>query len=314
MNLSPIVIFAYNRPVYLRQTLEALENNAEAKDSILYIYCDGPKPGITDAELNDIAEVRAIAREKEWCKVVNIIEREKNYGLSQAIINGVTEIFEKHDRVIVLEDDLVTSPQFLNFMNTALTTYEQVDDVISVVGYNYPINYESDYPETFFLKSADCLGWGTWKRGWDLYERDANVLIEKLEKLNAVSEFNFDDQYPYIKLLRNVAKGTANSWAIRWYATAFVNNKLTLFPQKSFVRHIGNMGTNVKADNSDIYGWDISTMPVNYFEARIEEDKIARNKLSKHFRKYNRRRMSVSTLKYIYKRFVLPLFVDIRNV
>lgn len=305
---SPVVVFAYNRPVYLEQTLRALKNNPESAESILYIFCDGAKPTATQDDLNSIAEVRVLARKEKWCGEVVVIVSEKNNGLSESIINGVTTVIEKHGRVIVLEDDLVTSTCYLKFMNEALNKYESLDKVISVVGYNYPIKYDEDFPETFFLKSADCLGWGTWKRGWDLFERDANSLINKIESGNLISEFNFDNQYPYMKLLKNVAKGTANSWAIRWYASALVNQKLTLFPHKSMVRHIGNIGTNVKADNSDIFGWEISNKPVTYFEPELAEKKENRNKLAMHFRKYNRRRLSVSTIKYIYKRFVLSRF------
>jgi len=307
---SPIIIFAYNRGGYLRQTLEALEKNAEAKHSLLYIFCDGYKVDSTDEDRRKIDEVRAIAKEEKGFKKVTVIESEKNNGLSKAIISGVNAVLEKHEKVIVLEDDLVTSPYFLDYMNTALNKYKNVDEVISVVGYNYPVKYEDDFRETFFLNTADCLGWGTWRRGWSLFESDAQKLVDKIENLNLTNEFNFNNQYQYMKLLKNVALGIANSWAIRWYASAFINKKLTLFPKKSLVRHIGNIGTNVKADNSDIFGWDISMDPVSYYETQFVEDKSARFKLAMHFRKYNRRRISISTVKYIYKRFILSMFTS----
>jgi len=308
MKLSPIVVFAYNRPHYLKQTLEALESNAESKESTLYIFCDGPKPNATGADMDKVLEVRALAKERKWCKEVIIIEKQDNSGLAKAIINGVTEILSKHDSVIILEDDLVTSPFFLKYMNTALNKYRDNDNVISVVGYNYPILYDDSFPETFFLKTADCLGWGTWKQEWALFEHDASVLVKKLESSNSIAEFNFDNNYPYFKMLKNVVTGKVNSWAIRWYASAFVNNKYTLFPKKSLVRHIGNNGTNVKADNSDIFGWDISLNEVTYYEEVVEENKLARKLLAQHFKKYNRRRLTIANIKYLYKRFILSKF------
>ncbi|MES2276344.1 MAG: glycosyltransferase family A protein [Bacteroidota bacterium] len=306
MKLSPIIVFAYNRPIYLRQTLEALEKNAEFKDSKLYFFCDGPKLNATSSDLENIHEVRALVREKKWCKDVTILESNSNKGLAESIINGVTMVLEEHNSVIVLEDDLVTSPYFLNFMNIALNKYEQNDEVIAINGYNYPIKYEDNFPDTFFLKNADCFGWGTWKKKWDLFERDASVLVKKIEAEGQSKEFDFDGQYPYMKMLKGVANGKINSWAIRWYASCFVNNKISLFPKKSLVRNIGSIGTNFKADNKDILGWDIYPHPIAYYENKLVEDTESRKKCSKHFRKYNRRRLSLSSVKYFYKRFIYP--------
>ncbi|MHA8072232.1 glycosyltransferase [Aquirufa ecclesiirivi] len=308
MKFAPIVVFIYNRPHYLKETLEALTKNEEAKESTLYIYCDGPKVDADQVELDKIAAARAVAREKQWCKEVRIIESDTNKGLSKAIIFGVNEIIEKYGRIIVLEDDLVTSPYFLNYINTALNKYENDDKVISVVGFNYPIKFKDDFPETYFIKNADCLGWATWKRGWDLFEADASSLIQQLEDKKLVKEFNFNDQYPYIRMLKLVAECKVNSWAIRWYASSFVHNKLTLFPKKSLVRHIGNEGSNIKADNSDIFGWELGDKPITSYETSIMEKTENRNLLSLHFRKYNRKRLSITTLQYMFKRFILPLF------
>lgn len=308
MNLSPIVVFAYNRPTILKQTLEALSANEEAKDSLLYIFCDGPKATATQNDIELINAVKNVAREKQWCKEVVIIESEKNNGLSKAIISGVSTMMTKHDRIIVLEDDLVVSPYFLKYMNTGLDTYENNHDVISIVGYNYPLDFSSDDPQTYFLKNADCLGWATWKRGWALFEENAQVLLDKIVDMNAISEFNFDNQYPYSLMLKKVAEGTVNSWAIRWYASSFVHHKLSLFPAKSMVRHIGHVGSNVKADNSDIFGWEISMEPITFFDPVVKENVGNRRKLAMHFRKYNRRRLSISTIKYAYKRFILSRF------
>lgn len=308
MKLAPIVVFIYNRPHYLKETLEALSKNEESKNSTLYIYCDGPKEGSSQKELEKIASARAVAREKQWCKEVIIIENNTNMGLSKAIISGVTEIIEKHGRIIVLEDDLVTSKYFLNYINTALNKYENNEEVISVVGFTYPILFNDDYSGTYFIKNADCLGWATWKRGWDLFEADAIKLIHQLEEKKIVKDFDFNDQYPFMKMLRLVAEGKVNSWAIRWYASSFINDKLSLFPKKSLVRHIGNVGSNVKADNSDIFGWDLGNKPVKSYETTIAEKPENRKLLSLHFRKYNRRRLSLTTLKYAFRRFILTLY------
>ena len=94
--LAPIVLFVYNRPWHTRQTLEALSKNSLADQSILYIYADGAKENATDAQLNEIKEVRCLIREKKWCKQVEIIEREKNIGVENVMITGITEIINKY--------------------------------------------------------------------------------------------------------------------------------------------------------------------------------------------------------------------------
>ena len=128
------------------------------------------------------------------------------------------------DKVIVLEDDLVTSPHFLQYMNDGLGIYERDDRVISIHGYSYPVH--GKLPETFFLRGADCLGWATWKRGWDLFEDDGQRLLNELERRNLTRSFDFDGSYPYTQMLRDQIAGSNSSWAVRWYASAFLRDKL----------------------------------------------------------------------------------------
>jgi hypothetical protein len=240
---SPVVLFAYNRPDHTRQVLEALSKNPEAGETDLYVYIDGPKPEADSDVLSKINAVRSLVRECNWCGVVNIIESPKNKGLAQSIIDGVTEVVSRHGRVIVLEDDLVCSSSFLRFMNDFLNVYESDESVISATGYVYPV--ESDLPETFFLRGADCWGWATWKRGWDLFESNGQKLLDILESEGRCSDFDFNESYPYTKMLRDQIAGLNSSWAIRWYASAFLNDKLTLYPGRSLIQNIGNDGSGI---------------------------------------------------------------------
>ena len=141
----------------------------------------------------------------------------------------------------MLEDDLLTSPYFLDFMNEGLSIYEEDEKVISIHGYVYPISEK--LPETFFLRGADCWGWATWKRGWDLFEPDGGLLLNKLEESKQTEEFDFNRSYPYTQMLKDQINGKTNSWAVRWYASAFLQNKYTLYPGKSLVSNIGGDGS-----------------------------------------------------------------------
>ena len=135
MNLSPVVIFVYNRPRHTQRTLEALSKNRLADQSILYVYADGVKEGATVDQLTKNQEVRRVINSRKWCKEVKVIERDKNWGLADNIIDGVSKVVKNYGKVIVLEDDVVTAELFLTYMNAALDEFEGVDQVKTIAGY-----------------------------------------------------------------------------------------------------------------------------------------------------------------------------------
>ena len=174
-NLAPIVLFIYNRPWHTQQTVETLQKNELANESELFIYSDAAKNEQASESVNAVREyIKTINGFKE----ITIILRDKNWGLADSIIDGVTKIVNEYGRIIVLEDDLVTSPYFLKFMNEGLTMYENEDKVASIHGYIYPID---NLPNTFFIKGADCWGWATWKRAWDVFEPNGQKILDELK-------------------------------------------------------------------------------------------------------------------------------------
>jgi hypothetical protein len=186
----------------------------------------------------------------------------------------VTEIVNQHDRIIVLEDDMVTSPGFIRYMNEALELYKDDDQVISIHGYEYPVR--TTLPDTFFLKGADCWGWATWKRGWELFEPDGCKLLHDLYAQKLTHKFDFDGSYPFTKQLADQVKGKNNSWAIRWYASAFLGNKLTLYPGKSLVQNIGNDGSGTHCEARDEYAINLNKDTTPLHRITIAEDPDAR--------------------------------------
>lgn len=247
MNLSPIALFAYNRPEHTRKTVEALALNDLAPESDLFVFSDGLK---NPEDKVPVAMVRDYVRGICGFRSVTVVERERNWGLSRSIILGVTEIVNRFGRIVVLEDDMVTSKFFLCYMNEALELYAKEDSVISIHGYLMPVNAE--LPETFFLLGADCWGWGTWKRGWDLFESDGAKLLNELKTRNLEKRFDYNGTYNFSSMLKEQVRGNNDSWAVRWYAAALLNNKLTLYPGKSLVQNIGcdDSGTNCNRTNA----------------------------------------------------------------
>lgn len=237
---APIILFAYNRPEHLRRTAEALAGNALASRSPLTIYCDGPR---AEKDLEATAQVREIARGVSGFARVEVVERSENLGLARSLITGIDDALAGHDGVIVMEDDLVTSPHFLDFMNDGLERYAADDRVVSVSGYRFPV--KGAMPETFFLPGAFCWGWATWRRGWALYEHDAEALLEAIIRHDLIYEFDFRGTDPMTQILQWSANkdSRVDSWASRWMGSACLHRKLSLYPGRTLVENIGFDGS-----------------------------------------------------------------------
>ena len=256
--LAPIALFVYNRPEHTQKTLEALKANQLASKSPLIVFSDGAK---NEGALHQVEKVRQYLETINGFASVKIVKHKKNLGLANSIISGVSEIVDQYGKIIVLEDDLLTSPYFLDYMNEGLDLYVDTPEVASVNAYMYPIE---GLPDTFFLRSSDCWGWGTWKRAWKMFESDGSVLLKKIIDKNLVSVFNFGGYYPYLKMLQQQVTGENDSWAIRWAASTLVNDKLGLYPGKSFTRNIGLDGTGRHCGevNDERYGAAVVSVSV----------------------------------------------------
>jgi hypothetical protein len=238
---AAVALFVYNRPEHTLRVITALAGAAGAEETALYIFADGPKEGSTDEELKRIKEVRAIIRKERKWKEFHILESGANKGLANSIISGLNTVFEKHDRVIVLEDDIIASRYLLKYCDEALAHYEQNCSVMSVSAFTFPA--AKKLPETFFLPIVACWGWATWKDRWKLFNKDGAALLQRIESENKIKAFNFNDSYDYYNLLKSQVAGKADSWAIRWYASIFLNDGIAVYPSRSLTMNIGMDGT-----------------------------------------------------------------------
>ncbi|TGL90233.1 methyltransferase, TIGR04325 family [Leptospira congkakensis] len=279
MTNSPIVIFVYNRPEHTKRVIDSLFTNLESSDSDLIIYADYAK---NDSHITKVNEVRSYIKSITGFKSIQIIERERNFGLAKSILSGVTDVLKRFETVIVLEDDIVVSPFFLQYMNLGLKKYKDVEKVASIHGYNYPIDTKG-LKETFFIKGADCWGWGTWKRVWDQFETDGSKLLTELEDNNLLEEFNYGGHFKFSEMLKKQIEGKNDSWAVRWYASMFLLNKVTLYPKESLIQNIGLDSSGTHCNDDDFLSPSFSNQRVAYFPDKIENDRVARKRLSEYF-------------------------------
>jgi len=278
MNTAPIILFVYNRIWHTRQALVALQNNELAAESNLFIYSDGAK---SHESIESVREVREYCRTVNGFNSVTIIERDENLGLAQSIISGITDALRDYERVIILEDDLVTSPYFLRFMNDALNYYENEDRVISVHGYMYPVN--SELPETFFIRDTGCWGWATWRRGWKLFNPNGEWLLKEIYRRRLSYIFDMDGSFGFTKMLNQHVLGLINTWDIRWQASAFLEQKLTLFPGISLVNNIGHDNSGVHSTGTNVFDVKLADKPVKVAFIPVEENLTVRKQLRDYF-------------------------------
>lgn len=235
--LAPIAIFAYSRPKHFKNVLDSLFNNEEAKDSELYIFCDGAKQNCTEETLAKIKEVREIAKTENRFKKVTVIVQDANKGLANSIITGVTQVVNQHGTVIVLEDDLIVSPYFLSFMNDGLTRYQKNQDVAEIGACNFFACGEK-FPNYFVSPMAETWGWATWKDRWEKFSSDSVSLYKELESNNLMHKFNAYGAYDMQGMLKDQIFGKVDSWAIRWQAVMVLNDMYCLHSNPSHAHHV----------------------------------------------------------------------------
>jgi len=252
VSLAPIVLFVYNRPDHTKKTIEALQKNIGAGESDLFIYSDAPKNPSAET---GVTTVRSYLKTITGFKQITVIERDVNWGLEDSIVNGVTSVVREHGKVIVLEDDIVTSPYFLRFMNDALTLYADVSEVMHVSGYFFPVppTEAIRLPETFFYNQTSCWGWGTWHRAWKTYRNDAEGLLKDIVTSGRLREFDMDGHFRFSSTLRANADGRLRTWAIKWHASVFLCHGLCLHPRQSLVQNIGHDGSGTHGNRDNRY-------------------------------------------------------------
>jgi GR25 family glycosyltransferase involved in LPS biosynthesis len=286
-NLAPIVLFVYNRPWHTRKTLEALAANELASESELYIYADGPRIDADTEDLHNINEVRKEIRENQWCGKVTIIESGINIGLANSILSGVTEVVNQHGRVIVLEDDIVIMSGFLQYMNEALELYKTEERVMNISSYWPKARIKGKKEQVFFLHFMSCWGWATWKDRWNKLNTDINYLYSEIVQYK--DDFNLSDTCNFFQQIEQNISGKIKTWAIKWYASIYINKGLCLYPYKSLVQNIGIDGSGVHFTDKESLN-PYKTVTVNHIIVKnisLNEDLNARKALELFYYRLN---------------------------
>ena len=247
MSLAPLVLFTYNRPHLLKRTIEALSKNYLASQTALFIFSDAPKK---DESPQNVFEVRKFVKTISGFKSLSIVERKESYGLAKSVISGVTEVIKDYGKVIVLEDDLISSPNFLNFANASLDKYENEKNVFSIASYTYQLDIPQDFNyDNYFTPRCESLGWGTWINRWEKVDWEVKDIMSFLDSKVSRKKFSEGGDDLIDMIVKQMA-GKLDSWAVRWCYAHYKNNALCSYPVISKIAHIGvdKMGTHVKKE------------------------------------------------------------------
>ncbi|MCB9496555.1 MAG: glycosyltransferase [Fibrobacteria bacterium] len=286
---APIALFAWRRPDHLRRVLESLAECRTSRDSALVVFCDGPRE---ESHRQAVEDVQGVLQEfRGVFRTMEIVRRDSNVGLAANIISGVGSLVGEFGRVVVLEDDLVVAPSFLDWMNEGLQRYEDCPRVASVHGYVYPV--EGTLPESFFLRGADCWGWATWERAWRHFRPEGELLLRELEDRGLAHGFDWEGAFGYSEMLRDQIAGRNDSWAVRWHASAFLQDMLTLYPGRSLVENIGHDDSGTHSGSSRAYDVALSTRPPASYPESLEESPRARHEIREFLWKASGRRRPI---------------------
>lgn len=286
LNFAPVVVTVYARADHAKRTLDALAANPGAEKTDVFIYCDGAREA---ADRDAVLATREAVRTAAGFRSVSIVERDANIGLARNITSAVSEIVAAHGRVIVVEDDILTAPNFLQFMNQALETYQDTPEVWHIAGWNYPID-PTGLDDTFFVRVMNCWGWATWADRWDHFERDPSALIDTFTSAQRRA-FNLEGAHNFFAQIESNAAGKNVTWAIFWYAAIFLRNGLCLNPTQSLVENIGFDGTGENCGAADIAQSTLRNGSKLTLPEDIQENPLALKRIQRNFRKALMRRI-----------------------
>lgn len=278
--LAPIILFTYNRYEETKKCINSLLSNSLASDSEIFIFSDGGKD---INNLDDVIKVRKYLKTITGFRKINYIFKEKNQGLANSVISGVTEIINKYDKVIVLEDDLIVAEDFLEYMNEALTVFECREDIWSISGYTPQLKNLDEIDEDIYLVKRGCSwGWGTWKDRWSKNNWELSDFYLLKKEKNRKKDFNKcgNDMFKMLELQK---MNRINSWAIRWCYNQFKLGKWTVYPKYS---KILNNGFGEKATHGGIFS-DKFIVKLSNKTIKFEKNILPKEEIMMSFKKHN---------------------------
>lgn len=289
-NLTQIVLFVYNRPEHTRRTVESLSKNDLAVKSKLTVFSDGAK---NEKDLIKVKAVRNYIKDIDGFKSIEIVEQQSNLGLANSVISGVSEVIGYSGKVIVMEDDLVSAPYFLKYMNEALNLFENDMRIYSISGYTFPIKIPKNYTLPVYLSPrSSSWGWGTWRNRWEKADWKLNEFQSFINDKEKVRSFNEGGE-DLTRMLSKSVTGEVDSWSIKWTFTHFVQNAFCVYPVKSRIKNIGTDKSGVHTSRTKKFDVELENRDI---ELITMEDLQPNKEILKAFHKFFKKNILSSVI------------------
>jgi hypothetical protein len=132
-----------------------------------------------------------------------------------------------------------------------------------------------------------------------VFDPNGQRLLDELKRRKLTRQFDFDGSYPYTRMLQNQIAGKNSSWAVRWYASAFLQGKLTLYPGRSLVHNIGLDDSGAHCSETNDFSGELARSPITVEDIAVEESLIARQQFMR-FHKRTRPSMPVRVVNKVF--------------
>lgn len=281
MNLAPVVVFTYTRFIHLKKVVASLQANHLAKFTDLYVVSDGASRP-EDEPL--VQNIRNWAKQIKGFQNVEVICRENNFGAFNSIVEAEKYILRKYGKIICLEDDIITSKNFLAFMNSGLSFYYQHPNVLTISGYSHPIN--PDTRKDFWVCPYHCpWGYATWEHKWSRIDYHYNPYNEMIGSPIHTSKAKKYGKF----LLRNLKADLQQKICAadaRICAQMVINNSITIMPSISKVQNIGHDGSGLHSAQTNKFWVELDQ--TDRAEFHFDENPTLNEKIIKRYERYMR--------------------------
>lgn len=281
--MFPVVIFLYNRPKESKDLLCCLLNSNSICNRKVYLFQDGLKQNHNAETWNEVN--RMILNWDYPNKIIDVSQ--SNYGLAQSVFNGLRKVFETSKGAIILEDDLLVSNDFFEYMDQSLKIFVNNKEIGSISGFVHD-DILNTSAQTFLFPRPSSWGWATWSDRWNNFKLN-HVNLEDINNRKLMSQFaRGGEDLPW--MLRRQKLGIINSWAVQFSFYQFINELYTIYPSKSKVvnQGFGSDATHTKSNvvkqigslNEGVPEFDLSIKPntkqIKYYSKNYRLGPISR--------------------------------------
>ena len=241
---TPILFIIFNRPETTARVFEAIR---KVRPRQLFIAADGPRAHVP-AEAERCRNTREIVTQVDWDCEVRTLLRKRNLGCRMAVSSAITWFFQHVEEGIILEDDILPSPEFYQYCSELLECYRNESRIMMISADNFQMGVQRGEHSYYFSRFAHIWGWASWRRAWKYYIPERSILTRL--KHNGFFEQTFplaSDRAYWQKRFEETLRGEIDTWDYLWQMSIWSQNGLSISPN---VNLASNIGFNIEATHT----------------------------------------------------------------